>query len=112
MAKKVNVKKMAPKKRLIDAYAFYKKFVNDTPTITMGEQRYVATWRISDLIADSPTVDAVEVVRCKDCKYCERDHTLDGGGDEYYYCWNCVMEHGQARANEFCSYGERRPDGQ
>ena len=53
---------MATEKRLIDAYAFYKKFVNDTPTITMGEQRYVATWRISDLIADSPTVDAVEVV--------------------------------------------------
>lgn len=55
-------------------------------------------------------VDAVEVVRCKDCKHCVRDHTLDAGGDEYYYCWHVVMEHGQARANEFCSYGERKSD--
>ena len=53
-------------------------------------------------------VDVGEVVRCKDCKYCERDHTLDGGGDEYYYCWHVVMEHGQARPNEFCCYGERK----
>ena len=51
---------MANTKRLIDAYDFYKKFANDTPTITVGAQRYVATWRISDLIADAPTVDAVD----------------------------------------------------
>ncbi len=94
---------MATEKRLIDAYAFYKKFVNDTPTITMGEQRYVATWRISDLIADSPTVDAVEVVRCKDCKYRMFDIT-----SVEYYCNNensCQVE---VRDNDFCSYGERK----
>jgi hypothetical protein len=49
-----------------------------------------------------------KVIRCKDCKFCERDHTLDGGGDEYYYCWHVVMEHGQVRPNEFCCYGERK----
>jgi hypothetical protein len=57
---------MANEKRLIDAYAFYKKFANDTPTIKVGEQRYVATWRISDMIADAPTVDAVEVADMKE----------------------------------------------
>ena len=57
---------MATEKRPIDAYAFYKNFVN-TPTITVGYQRYVSTWRISDLIADAPTVDAVEVVYCNCC---------------------------------------------
>ena len=62
-------------------------------------------------ILNAATVDAVEVVRCKDCKFCKRDHTLDGGGDEYYYCWHDVMEHGQARVNEFCCYGEKRTDG-
>lgn len=56
---------MATEKRLIDAYALYKKFANDTPTITNGEQRYVATWRISDLIADAPTVDAVPIDEIK-----------------------------------------------
>ena len=79
-------------KRLIDAYALYKKFANDTPTITKGEQRYVATWRISDLIADAPTVDAVEVkhgrwsivgAACV-CSVCHNASIAT-----YYYCPEC-----------------------
>jgi predicted RNA-binding Zn-ribbon protein involved in translation (DUF1610 family) len=90
---------MVNEKRLIDAYAFYKKFANDTPTITVGEQRYVATWRISDMIADAPTVDAVEVVHgrwkyyhkqniavCTNCSF-ERD--LDANFGRAISCPNC-----------------------
>lgn len=43
-----------------------------------------------------PTADAVEVVRCKDCKYWRDDHTC--------------REHSLVSpmgANEFCSRGER-----
>ena len=47
-----------------------------------------------------PAVDAVEVVRCKDCKYFKY-------GD---YCVGDKMEHSHARENDFCSYGERRAD--
>lgn len=52
-----------------------------------------------DEILDAPTVDAVEVVRCKDCKYrndvanCERF-----SGERY------------VQANSYCSWGERRED--
>lgn len=46
-----------------------------------------------------PTVDAVKVVRCKDCKYYdEKDH-------------NCLDEMAYARCwmpTDFCSFGERR----
>jgi len=48
-------------------------------------------------IALAPTVDAVEVVRCKDCKY------YDG---EYHYCDNDVW----AIPNGYCHHGERRED--
>jgi hypothetical protein len=54
-------------------------------------------------INNTPTVDAVEVVRCKDC----------GRGDQYanrppyIYC----MEHSKlVDKDDFCSYGERKTD--
>ena len=65
------------------------------------------------LIANAPTVDAVEVVRCKDCK-----HSI---WDEDEGLWKCVYDaefdeqygeyFGFAEYNDglhFCSYGERR----
>ena len=42
------------------------------------------------------TVDAVPVVRCKECKYT--------GGD--FVCYRGVMV--QHKPEDFCSYGERR----
>ena len=52
---------------------------------------------------NAPTVDAVEVVRCKDCK-----HLYDGMDD----CC-CTSHRGLLRIceNSFCSYGERKSDG-
>jgi len=46
-------------------------------------------------IERAPTVDAVEVVRCKDCKHWH-------GGD----CYRIEI----TRPDDFCSYGERRLD--
>ena len=51
--------------------------------------------------ASIPTIDAVPVVRCKDCKQWERlKKNLRRG-----YCGEseCIM-----RDDDFCSYGERR----
>ena len=57
-------------------------------------------------IGKTPTVDAVEVVRCKDCKW--RKEWISGG---FFYC--CNPDYGMAsgvelRDDDFCSYGERR----
>ena len=48
---------------------------------------------------EAPTVDAVEVVRCKDCKHCRRDA---------YGLW-CFNDYEHSlQPDDFCSYGERR----
>lgn len=44
-----------------------------------------------------PTIDAVEVVRCKDCKFTEPKHT-----------WYCVKRQNVVNGDDFCSWGERR----
>lgn len=42
-----------------------------------------------------PAVDAVEVVRCKDCKF-------------FSFCYN--YDERKIHRDDFCSYGERRCD--
>lgn len=61
------------------------------------------------IIEMQPTVDAVEVVRCRDCKwympgdlftdimFCHRLKKDNGKPAKYNYC-----------ADDFCSYGERK----
>lgn len=56
-------------------------------------------------VDSQPTADAVEVVRCKDCKY--RNTVFDfGRGD----CMNPKGLKFIIRESDFCSYGERRDD--
>ena len=45
-----------------------------------------------------PALDAVEVVRCKDCVFCEQ-----GRGA----CIHCKLHDCRFGKNGFCSYGER-----
>lgn len=55
-------------------------------------------------IDDAPTVDAVQVVRCKECKYGEQDD----------YGWICTNIDGgimgDENGNGFCCEGERREE--
>ena len=55
-------------------------------------------------IEQSPTVDAVEVVRCKDCKRWDRFC------DTYGACktGQCFLHNTRMGEDDFCSYGERR----
>ena len=60
--------------------------------------------RVKRHIEAAPRVDAVEVVRCKDCKHYAED--------ELWCSSNCCV--GDSHANwyphDFCSYGERREE--
>lgn len=49
-----------------------------------------------------PTIDAVPVVRCKDCSYTTE---VDGCMGTVLYCHVCDRDVG---GEHFCSYGERR----
>ena len=56
-------------------------------------------------VEEAPTIDAVPVVRCKDCKHF--------GGVVFAY--TCRLHSGpntriQMNENDFCSHGERRED--
>lgn len=56
---------------------------------------------IEKLIADAPTVDAVPVVRCKDCRWRHDDSNP---------MWLPCMEI-MPRDDWFCAYGERKEGG-
>ena len=65
-----------------------------------GPPYYIAYKRTID---EMPTVDAVEVVRCKDCKH--RGSNLCPMETVELYPWF------GSKNDAFCSYGERRNDG-
>ena len=75
------------------------KFVVDAPRSSSLEFDAGALYVLNKLDA-VPTVDAVPVVRCKDCKWLYDDM------DDYF----CRSHRGLVRIceNSFCSYGERK----
>ena len=84
---------MENEKRLIDANALIEEANAE------GAYGYVDAFQI----ANAPTVDAVEVVRCRECKHWHKetlfcDYTLYGEAQERVNWY----------ANDFCSYGERK----
>lgn len=52
-------------------------------------------------IDDAPTIDAVEVVRCKDCKH----YIVEGIATQYGWCHE--YKH-SVDEDDYCSYGERK----
>lgn len=58
---------------------------------------------IRRVLRQVPEVDAVEVVRCKDCEHWNED-------DDVGYCNNPDGLDNYAKPDDFCSYGERRED--
>ena len=49
-----------------------------------------------------PTIDAVEVVRCKECKHGKYEFT---DNKDWIYC---KLHYDYWTADDFCSYGERK----
>lgn len=65
----------------------------------------------------TPTVDAVGVVRCRDCKHAEPYKRMNGATGYYCRCKCSVFEYADRHkytpvreSDDFCSYGERRTD--
>lgn len=83
---------MATKKRLIDAGDLWSDIM-----MLPHNGDIVSSEEVEQAIKDAPTVDAVEVVRCKDCKHYARDKMFGGG-----YCYGA-----KKKLDDFCSCGER-----
>lgn len=88
---------MEAKKRLIDANDAYKYAKGQYRDGRFTDEEYDAVLQTLD---DADTVDAVEVVRCKDCKK----------KIEYGFMW-CSKTDVQVQEDDFCSYGERKEEG-
>lgn len=77
----------------ISLYMAENAYLNDT---ALDVLKMVANW-----LNEAPTVEAVEVVRCKDCKHL----TADG------LCWEKIrgsVGYKEISLDDFCSYGERK----
>ena len=90
----MNIREKASiKKRLIDANELIKEANAD------GAYGYVDAKQI----ADAPTVDAVEVVRCRECKF----GSWDSEPDDAMVCVR-TNDGFWRSGNDFCSRGERK----
>ena len=84
---------MATEKRLIDAHDLWFDIM-----MLPHNGDMISSEEVEQAIIDAPTVDAVEVVRCKDCKH--------------YVLQALACRHesfnGIIQMDGFCSYGERK----
>ena len=64
---------------------------------------------VCDDIEESPTVDAVEVVRCRECVHWKPIGSKAGNSfSDMEYIGGCEFTKYCRRASDFCSYGERK----
>lgn len=88
--------------RLIDANAMRKDWLEN------GENEYVYdTNAVLDSIDAQPTVDAVPVVRCKECIYRQELGVIGRTICDH----NKGLMSTELKDTDFCPYGERRTDG-
>ena len=87
--------------RLINADAL--KEMIPTTSVDMFENcrncSLLSEEQVNELIDMTPTIDAVEVVRCKDCIYYDSDMI-------------CNVTDTVCDNDDYCSYGESRKDGE
>ena len=97
---------MANEMLLIDAEAIARKLKNAhcAECNVVRKIQCSACW-VEDVLEllDGAAVDAVEVVRCKDCKFTD-------GFREFDFA-TCYRRNNVVKFDDFCSYGERRTDG-
>ena len=88
--------------RLIDANDILKADENSDKVLVLGSGKAleIAYALLKKKVADAPTVDAVPVLRCKDCK----DWGPGPGGIPI-----CRKTNKPMSPNGFCSHGERKP---
>lgn len=103
--------------RLIDADEFEDALENTEYDISPAyEPDGYSHKLICEVLEEIPTVDAVPVVRCRDCIAFEEigKYPTNNGGTPFGYCYHWQYEQGmspnEVDGNAFCSYGERKED--
>ena len=101
------------KKRLIDADALLNEFLKRYTERERNRNVVFAACEIkqdfADMISDFPTVDAVEVVRCRECEHWKPTGSKAGNSfSDMEYIGGCEFTKYCRRESDFCSYGERK----
>lgn len=90
--------------RLIDAIQTVIKMSRSiTPLIQMGANPIQVYNEALQVVEDAPTVGAVEVVRCRDCKYRVLDWQIKS-----YYCCHPNGLCGEMDGTRYCDCGDRK----
>ena len=100
--------------RLIDADRLNKPIYAEEDNITGSGMSYDEICGYNDgidiawnKIDQAPTIDAVPVVRCKDCKW-----FADNNGGEWYGCYMFhvvrITPEDAPKPDDFCSYGRKK----
>lgn len=95
---------MQNERRLIDAYKL-------EDLVRSNSARYHCADDVIAAIAGQPTVDAVEVVRCEDCRFFEQVEYYTGDAENPGFKNVCRLLKRQMQRDDFCSYGERKDNG-
>ena len=87
--------------RLIDADALHRKVKTETNPYGKPIIDYDSGVKVLEWIDKAPTIDAVPVVRCRECKHCD---------PETHHCDHHMGTVAPLRRkpDDFCSYGERK----
>ena len=91
--------------RLIDADEVYVGMLAQRKSLVPPFDNYAMGYADAiKMVTNAPTVDAIEVVRCKDC--------IHDNMTTCPLCWieNHTMEFINHNSDDFCSYGERRSE--
>ena len=84
-------------------------YSKDVFSETPQEIPYLLAAKVLREVSDAPTVDAVVVTRCKDCKHKGWvQEPCHGKSVDYCKVWDCTL---RDLESTFCSYGERKDGG-
>lgn len=87
--------------RLIDSDELLQEF-------TLGDDAWYKGRTIEGCIRKAPTIDAVPVVRCRECRW------YDAGKNDSESWSDCTLRYGKhfnVSPMDFCSYGQRKEAG-
>lgn len=91
--------------RLIDADALIADSCRDCPEELRKRCKTEPACADTKFLFEIPTVDAVPVVRCRDCKHCKEADDHEGRG---FFCAIWGRGWHRVQPDDFCSYGERK----
>ena len=93
--------------RPIDGDLLMKTVFNDVVLVD-GEVKGVGLI-LAETVDKAPTIDAVEVVRCRECAHWKPTGSKAGNSfSDMEYIGGCEFTKYCRRESDFCSYGERK----